>query len=216
VPTVTDLPEFSDLAFAPDAPKSVDPDLSLTLPVRRARGLRQHVVRSIVAVVGVGLVGLTLLLATAPPTTVYEAYSPLVGHRAPAIVGTTLIGQPFNLHALRGHFVVIDFFSSWCVPCRTEQPQLVRFAEHPYGGAQLVGVVFQDLNASALAMLGPWRGLYPVLGDPEGRYALSYGVDNPPSKYVIDPKGRVVAKIIGPVTAVGLDSLLKRAIAQGL
>ena len=146
----------------------------------------------------------------------YAAYSPLVGHRAPAIIGKTLLGQPFNLYALRGHFVVIDFFSSWCVPCRTEQPQLVRFAKQPYGGAQLVGVVFQDLNASALTMLGPWRGLYPVLGDSGGRYALNYGVDNPPSKYVIDPKGRVIAKIIGPVTAAGLDALLKRASVQGL
>jgi cytochrome c biogenesis protein CcmG/thiol:disulfide interchange protein DsbE len=92
----------------------------------------------------------------------------------------------------------------------------VRFAKQPYGGAQLVGVVFQDLNASALTMLGPWRGLYPVLGDSGGRYALNYGVDNPPSKYVIDPKGRVIAKIIGPVTAAGLDALLKRASVQGL
>jgi len=92
----------------------------------------------------------------------------------------------------------------------------VAFAKHPYGGAQLVGVAFQDSDSSILKMLGPWVGLYPVLGDREGKFALSYGVDNPPSKYVIDPKGRVVAKIIGPVTAIGLDSLLKRATAQGL
>ena len=213
---MTDHTEFSDFATDRDAPRRGEPEISSTLPVRHARRQRQHVVRYVVAIVSAGLVGLTLLLATAPPTTVYAAYSPLVGHRAPLIAGTTLTGQPFNLHALRGRFVVVDFFSSWCVPCRTEQPQLIRFAQHPYGGAQLVGVVFQDLNASALAMLGPWRGLYPVLGDPGGRYALNYGVDNPPSKYVIDPRGRVIAKIIGPVTAAGLDSLLKRASVQGL
>ncbi len=195
-----------------------DTAITPTLPARRRdqawRG--QYVVRSVVAAVSVGLVGLTLVFATAKPSTVYEAYSPLVGHRAPAIVGTTLLGQPFSLHSLRGHYVVIDFFSSWCVACRTEQPQLVRFAQHPYGDAQLVGVVFQDVDASALAILGPWRGLYPVLGDPGGRIALNYGVDNPPTKYVIDPNGRVVAKIIGPVTATGLDSLLQRASTQGL
>jgi alkyl hydroperoxide reductase subunit AhpC len=67
-----------------------------------------------------------------------------------------------------------------------------------------------------MGMLGLWRGLYPVIGDPGGTIALNYGVDNPPSKYVIDPRGRVVAKIIGPVTAVGLDSLIKRSIGEGL
>ena len=213
---MTDLTEFSDLTTGNDAPRSDEPAISSTLPARHARRRSHHVVRWIAVVVGVGLVGLTLLLATAPPFIVYQAYSPLVGHRAPAIVGTTLLGQPFNLHDLRGHYVVVDFFSSWCVACRTEQPQLVRFAKHPFAGAQLVGVVFQDLNASAQAMLGPWRGLYPVLGDPQGRYALNYGVDNPPTKYLIDPRGRIVAKIIGPVTATGLDALLKRASAQGL
>jgi len=206
----------SNLVTARDAPIPDQQLLVSALRARTARRVRPHIVRAIVAVVGVGLVGLTLLLATAKPTTVYQADSPLVGHRAPEIMGTTLLGQPFNLRAFRGHYVVVDFFSSWCVACRTEQPQLIRFAEHPYHGAQLVGVVFQDLNASALAMLGPWRGLYPVIGDPGGKIALNYGVDNPPSKYVIDPRGRVVAKIIGPVTTVGLDSLLKRAIGEGL
>ncbi|MHB8378308.1 MAG: TlpA family protein disulfide reductase [Acidimicrobiales bacterium] len=213
---MTDLTDVSDLVVDNDAPRSDQPAGSPTLLVRRVQRRRQYVVRWIVAVIGVVLVGLTLLLATAPPTTVYSAYSPLVGHRAPAIVGTTLLGQPFSLHDLRGHFVVVNFFSSWCVPCRTEQPQLIRFAQHLFGGAQLVGVVFQDLNASAFAMLGPWRGLYPVLGDPGGRIALNYGVDNPPTKFVIDPRGRVVAKIIGPVTAAGLDALLRRASVQGL
>ena len=182
------------------------------LPRRR----REHLVRWIVVVAGVGALGLTLLLATAPPTTVYAAYSPLVGHRAPAISGTTLIGQSFKLSDWRGHFVVIDFVSSWCVPCRQEQPQLIRFAKHPYGGAQLVGVAFQDLDSSILAMLGPWVGLYPVLGDPGGQIALDYGVDNPPTKFVIDPRGTVVAKILGPVTAAGLDSLLQKASVERL
>ncbi len=214
---MTNLIEDSDLVFGNDAPRTDQAMISPTLSVRSPRRPRDRVVRWIVAVVGVGLVGLTLLLAAAPPSTVYSAYSPLIGHRAPAIVGKTLgTDQSFNIRALRGHFVVVDFFSSWCVACRTEQPQLIRFAQHPYGGAQLVGVVFQDLNASALAMLGPWRGLYPVLGDPGGRFALNYGVDNPPSKYVIDPRGRGIAKIIGPVTAAGLDSVLKRATLEGL
>lgn len=186
---------------------------------RRIPGSRKpigHRVRWIALAVGGGLIAVMVVLATAPPTTQYEADSPLIGHRAPAVTGRTLLGERFDLSTLRGHFAVIDFFASWCVPCQSEQPELVRFAEHPRAGAELVGVVFHDSTASIRALIGPWAGLYPVLIDPGGTIALNYGVDNPPSKYVIDPRGRVVAKIIGPVTAAGLDSVIKRAQAEGL
>lgn len=156
------------------------------------------------------------VVATDPPATQYEADSPLLGHRAPPIAGQTILDQPFGLGALRGQFVVVDFFSSWCVPCRTEQPELVKFAEHPGHGAVLVGVIFEDSTPAIRSLLGPWVGLYPVLSDPGGRTALDYGVDNPPSKYVIDPAGIVVTKIVGPVTAAGLDAVIARAKARGL
>ena len=211
---MTDL----DIHVGGEGSELADPPVAPSAP-RRTSTRRQptrHRVRWIALAVGTGLIAVMLLLATAPPTTQYEADSPLIGHRAPAVSGRTLIGQPFHLGALRGHFVVIDFFASWCVPCRTEQAQLVRFAEHPRAGAELVGVVFHDSGDSIRSLLGPWIGLYPVLADPGGTIALNYGVDNPPSKYVIDPRGSVVAKIIGPVTAAGLDAVIKRAQAEGL
>jgi len=212
---MTDL-DLSDQTSPPA--NSPPPVTSAQQPARTSalRRLTRHRVRWITLVVALGLGGVAYLLATAPPTTQYEADSPLLGHRAPAVTGQVLTGERFDLGALRGHFVVIDFFASWCVPCRTEQPQLVRFAEHPRADAQLVGVVFQDSTASIRSLLGPWVGLFPVLPDPTGTIALDYGVDNPPSKYVIDPRGRVVAKIIGPVTSAGLDAVIKQAEAEGL
>ncbi len=203
-------------------PENPDADTVVrVLPPAPAVGVRRyprskHVIRGVIVVVSATLVGLTMLFATAKPAKTYQAFSPLVGHQAPHIAGTTLLGQRFDLDAPKGRFVVVDFFSSWCVACHTEQSQLELFAQHPYDGAQLVGVVFQDLNSSALAMFGPWRGLYPVLGDPGGKIALNYGVDNPPTKFIIDLKGRVIAKVIGPVTAAGLNSLLVRANNQSL
>lgn len=176
----------------------------------------RHRVRWIVLLVALAVGGIIFLLASAPPTTQLEANSPLVGHRAPAFSAVTLTGQAFHLRAGRGHFVVLDFFSSWCVPCRTEQPQLIRFAQYPPHGAELVGIVFQDSRASIRSLLGPWVGLYPVITDPQGTIALDYGVDNPPSKYVIDPQGRVVAKLVGPVTAPGLDAVIQEARSKGL
>lgn len=207
------LPELQHVDGTDDAEGKVH---AAQVEATQRRQRSGYVIRWICVGVGIGAIAFTLLLAAAPPTTVYEAYSPLVGHRAPAINGTTLLGQPFTLSAFRGHFVIVDFVSSWCVPCRQEQPQLIRFAQHPFGGAQLVGVAFQDLDSSVLAMQGPWVGLYPLLGDPKGEIALAYGVDNPPTKFVIDPRGKIVAKILGPVTAAGLDSLLRRASNQRL
>lgn len=179
----------------------------------------RHPIRWVALVVALVMVAVIVVVGTAPPATQYEADSPLLGHLAPEVSGLTITGQPFDLHALRGRFVVIDFFSSWCVPCRTEQPELVRFAKQqiakPQGeGAVLVGIVFEDSVAAIRSLLGLWLGLYPVIADSGGRLANDYGVDNPPSKYVIDPRGVIVAKIIGPVTAAGLDAVIAKAKAD--
>jgi cytochrome c biogenesis protein CcmG/thiol:disulfide interchange protein DsbE len=152
---------------------------------------------------------------SSPPTASYDAYSPLTGHPAPGFHGTSLSGSPFNLSAQRGHYVIIDFFASWCVPCRQEEPQLVSFAKHHLGGPVLVGVIFHDSVASVRSLLGPWIGLYPVLDDPGGLIANSYGVGLPPMKFLINPRGKVVAKILGPVTEAGLDSLIATARKSG-
>lgn len=182
----------------------------------RGRRGGRHPARWIALVALLMGAAITFALAVAPPSSQSEVKSPLLGRPAPAVTGTEITGGGFNLRSLRGHFVVIDFFASWCVPCRTEQPELVKFAEQQHNGALLVGVIFEDTTAASRSLLGPWVGLYPVITDPGGRIALDYGVYNPPSKYVIDPKGRVVTKIIGPVTAAGLDSVITRAKDQGL
>ena len=163
------------------------------------------------------MAGVVTVLAVSPPATQVEAQSPLVGQSAPAIPGPTIIGQSFSLAGLQGHFVVVDFFSSWCVACRQEQPQLARFvAQHAQpGGARLVGVIFEDTIPAIRHFLGPALGSYPVVADPVGQIALDYGVDNPPEKYLVAPNGVIFAKVIGPVTAAGLDRLITKAKAAG-
>ena len=165
--------------------------------------------------VGVFALGLILVLARSPLANQVQVKSPLVGRLAPEVRAESITGQAFDLHSARGHFVVVDFFSSWCVPCRTEQPELVRFAQEDPRQVRLVGIIFNDSIPNIRAFLGGWAGLYPVLADASANKAIDYGVDNPPSKYLIDPRGRIVAKIIGSVTAAELDALIERARQAG-
>ena len=209
---LTDDPTFqSEQARPTDAPNEVVTSLH-----PNAKSTGRHRVRWITLVVGVVVTALVVVLVITPPASQYAAQSPLVGHRAPAFEGTTITGQPYRLGGLRGHYVVVDFFASWCVPCRQEQGQLVTFAKEQRNGARLVGVIFNDTNGGIRSMLGPWVGLYPVIPDPGGRIALDYGVGAPPDKFLIDPRGVVVARVIGPVTAAGLNALIARAKSQGV
>lgn len=170
----------------------------------------------------VGALSITLIavLATRQPVTEQPVQTPLLGNPAPAINGTTLTGTHFKLSSLKGRWVVVNFFASWCPPCRQEQPQLVRFAAGAGSSpraqagsqsrAQLVSVVFNDTSSAAAAFLGPSLGRWPQVTDPGGRIALHYGVSGPPETFIVDPNGFVRAKLDGPVTASALDRLLAR------
>jgi cytochrome c biogenesis protein CcmG/thiol:disulfide interchange protein DsbE len=167
----------------------------------------------IALVVGVVMVGLVALFATREPAANSVAGSPLIGKQAPEITAEDLDGETVRASRLRGRYVVVNFFASWCVPCREEHPELLNFtARHASkGDAQVVAVVFNDDVDAARKWFDDNGGDWPVLQDPRGRVALDFGVGKPPETFVIDPDGVVLTRIVGPVTADGLDALLARA-----
>jgi cytochrome c biogenesis protein CcmG/thiol:disulfide interchange protein DsbE len=157
--------------------------------------------------------GLVAVLATRPPAAVSEVQSPLVGKPAPSVAGTTVTGAHYSLDPAPGRYTVVNFFASWCEPCQTEGPDLVRFQfEHQsVGDASMVSVVFDDTVGAARDYQAQLGATWPTLADPGGRLALSFGVRAPPSTFVIAPDGRVVAYIVAPVSASDLDKIIADA-----
>jgi cytochrome c biogenesis protein CcmG/thiol:disulfide interchange protein DsbE len=169
---------------------------------------RTALAAAVVIAIVVGL--FVVVLATREPSTDRKVDSPLIGLPAPGISGGTLQDRTFDLDRSRGRWVLVNFFATWCVPCRNEHPELVAFQrEHAQAGdADVVSVIYDDEPGAAAAFFDEAGGAWPVVLDPDGRLALDYGVAQVPESYLIAPDGTVVAKVIGGVTATGLDKLL--------
>jgi cytochrome c biogenesis protein CcmG, thiol:disulfide interchange protein DsbE len=159
-------------------------------------------------VIGVLLVLLVVVLATRDPAQDRVGDSPLVGHVAPPLAGETLAGASFDLDRLRGQWVVVNFFATWCVPCQAEHPELVEFNERHAEAqdASVVSVVFDDEAEDVGRFFDRNGGEWPVV-DGE-RIILDWAVAAVPESYLVSPGGVVVAKVTGGVTADGLDDLL--------
>ena len=138
-----------------------------------------------------------------------------MGERAPApdLEGTTLDGDAFALSDWAGQVVVINVWGSWCVPCRTETPELVRLAnEYADRGVRFLGINIRDNSAAARSFEDRFKVPYPSLEDPNGQLLLNFRDVIPtsvvPSTVVIDRRGDVAARIIGPVTYPTMKGLL--------
>jgi cytochrome c biogenesis protein CcmG/thiol:disulfide interchange protein DsbE len=110
---------------------------------------------------------------------------------------------------LAGRIYVLNFWASWCVPCREETPALESFYRrwHPEG-VELVGVLYDDTIGAARSFRRELGGTWPLVDDPGGRVALDYGVRGVPETYVVDADGTIMAKLIGAVGPTTLDRVL--------
>jgi cytochrome c biogenesis protein CcmG/thiol:disulfide interchange protein DsbE len=131
-----------------------------------------------------------------------------VGRPVPDISGTAIGGGPISLRALKGRWVVVNFFATWCDPCKSEYPQLVRFADQHAATAQVLGVVYEDRSADALRFHRAEGGTWPIVADPSAQIAGRYLVSALPQSFVIDPRGDLVAHIFGGVTVAKLDQAI--------
>lgn len=133
-----------------------------------------------------------------------------VGDPAPSIVGTTLDGTTFDLGALRGHPVVINFWGPSCVPCRDEFPLLAaKLADHAADGLVVVGILTDDPPGPARAFVAEYGASWPTVIDPDKAIKVAYRVAARPQTYFIDGSG-VIRKIqIGELTDADFERQYK-------
>jgi cytochrome c biogenesis protein CcmG/thiol:disulfide interchange protein DsbE len=147
--------------------------------------------------------------------------SPLPGRSAPVFSravfapGTDAVlrlpvGDTVRLAEHRGHVVVVNFWASWCLACRDEHQDLTAVAR-VYGsrGVRFFGLLYNDQPANGVQWIEQMGGqAYPALEDPGARAAIDYGLYGVPETFVVDQRGRVAHKFIGPVRPGELGKLL--------
>lgn len=188
--------------------------------VEPVRGLRLGV--AVVVMLTLGIVGWATLTAGRGQTLVTEIAAgskpaappfslPVIWPRdatwPPELRAAVSSGQ-VSTASLRGHPAVINFWASWCGPCRSEVPLFVRAAAHDHDRVAFVGIDVQDLAGDALRFLPRFHVDYVSVRDGSDRTYRDYGLTGVPETFFLDSAGRVVMHVPGVVDA--------RTLARGL
>ncbi|MBI1297172.1 redoxin domain-containing protein [bacterium] len=129
---------------------------------------------------------------------------------APELVFTTFEGETISLDDLKGKGVVVNFWASWCDPCRDEADLLEQtWRREKDNGIVFLGIDYLDQEPAALAYLEEFDVTYPNGPDLRSEIARRYGIKGVPETFFIGPDGRIVETIIGPITGPAqMDELI--------
>ena len=154
---------------------------------------------------------LALVLATTGSDTAPSS-STAGGDRAPAFRLSDVRDETafISLDDFRGRPVVLNFWASWCVPCRKEMPALQEVSEEAQDRIAFVGVNHQDNRGEALAFLAETGARFPAGFDPEGGTAAAYGLYGMPTTIFISPDGRILERHRGEISKAQLRRNIER------
>ncbi len=139
-----------------------------------------------------------------------------VGETAPVPTLPQLDGGQGSLADHRGQWVLVNFWASWCVPCRDEAPALEAF-QRQNGGADftVLGIDTRDLSGDGSQFADKYELSYPQLHDGDGEMAHEYGTTGVPENFLVNPRGKVEWSTPGPVTEEMLDEVVTPLLPKG-
>ena len=186
------------------APEAATP--GRVVPVRRRLFVAGAVVLPAIAVLALLTYGFRTDMRYIP--------SPLIGKPAPLFTLTLFDGSVLRLVDLPGKVVFVNFWASWCVPCREEAPAL-EAASRTYRPQDVVfvGINIQDKAPDARAFLDEFGITYPNGIDHGSKIAVDYGVYGIPETFIIDRAGRIAYKQIGAITPTMIAAVLDQTLA---
>lgn len=160
--------------------------------------IKRLAVCAVVVMMGTGLLASVAFGAKTPLEIMgAKAYEP--GTEAPDFTLQTLEGKKGRLQDLRGRFVFLNFWATWCIDCRKEMPAMEKLNRELAGlPFAMVAVNVQETPKQAEAFRKELGFTYPVWLDPKGEVGLLYGAWGLPNTYLIGPNGDVVGRVIGP------------------
>ena len=127
--------------------------------------------------------------------------TPMIGRAAPPFTLALLDGKQLSLADLRGRVVFLNFWASWCPPCREEARELERTWQGLKGeNVVFVGAQIQDTEENGRAFIKEFGITYPSGSDPSGRISIDYGVWGIPETFLIDADGRITYKHVGGIS----------------
>ncbi len=126
---------------------------------------------------------------------------------APDFTVILFSGKEVSLNDFKGKPLIINFWASWCGPCREEAPVLVKVAKEYKNKVQFLGIVFQDTEVDAKKFIEEFKVKYPNGMDPGGQAAQDYQITGVPETFFIDADGMLRAKWLGALTEERLKSL---------